>query len=138
MVLGGLLLIGAVPGGLWWVQNGGARGKGELIAAQDGDYKVAPKNDGAKTFEGGGGCELLRKRRRRACGQGRSDADARRARRDAAGARGCGKEGSGRQDCGCESHEGRARRQGESRTRRDVGPVCRSRREGRYRQRAAR
>lgn len=54
MVLGGLLLIGAVLGGLWWIQNGGARGKGELIAAQRGDYKVAPKNDGAKTFEGEG------------------------------------------------------------------------------------
>ncbi len=54
MVLGGLLLIGAVLGALWWVQNGGARGKGELIAAQDGNYKVAPKNDGAKTFEGEG------------------------------------------------------------------------------------
>lgn len=54
MVLGGLLLIGAVLGGLWWIQNGGARGKGELIAAQEGNYKVAPKNDGAKTFEGEG------------------------------------------------------------------------------------
>lgn len=54
MVLGGLLLIGVVLGGLWWVQNGGARGKGELIAAQEGDYKVAPQNDGAKTFEGEG------------------------------------------------------------------------------------
>lgn len=54
MVLGGLLLIGAVLGGLWWVQNGGKRDKGELIAAQDGSYKVAPKNDGAKTFEGEG------------------------------------------------------------------------------------
>lgn len=54
MVLGGLLLIGAVLGGLWWVQNGGARGKGELIAAQDGNYKIAPKNDGAKNFEGEG------------------------------------------------------------------------------------
>ncbi|KTE14277.1 SPOR domain-containing protein [Sphingopyxis sp. H115] len=54
MVLGGLLLIGAVLGGLWWIQNGGARGKGELIAAQQGDYKVAPKTDGAKTFEGEG------------------------------------------------------------------------------------
>lgn len=54
MVLGGLLLIGAVLGGLWWLQNGGARGKGELIAAQEGDYKVAPKNDAAKTFEGEG------------------------------------------------------------------------------------
>lgn len=54
MVLGALLLIGAVLGGLWWIQNGGARGKGELIAAQQGDYKVAPKSDGAKTFEGEG------------------------------------------------------------------------------------
>jgi len=54
MVLGGLLLIGAVLGGLWWLQNGGARGQGELIAAQKGDYKVAPKSDGAKTFEGEG------------------------------------------------------------------------------------
>ncbi len=54
MVLGGLLLIGAVLGGLWWVQNGGARGKGELIVAEKGDYKIAPKTDGAKTFEGEG------------------------------------------------------------------------------------
>lgn len=54
MVLGGLLLIGAVLGGLWWIQNGGARGKGELIAAEKGDYKVAPASDGAKTFEGEG------------------------------------------------------------------------------------
>jgi hypothetical protein len=54
MVLGGLLLIGAVLGGLWWVQNGGARGQGELIAAQEGNYKIAPKNDAAKTFEGEG------------------------------------------------------------------------------------
>lgn len=54
MVLGGLLLIGAVLGGLWWIQNGGARGQGELIAAQQGDYKVLPKNDAAKTFEGEG------------------------------------------------------------------------------------
>ena len=54
MVLGGLLLIGAVLGGLWWVQNGGTRGKGELIVAQKGDYKVAPVNDAAKTFDGEG------------------------------------------------------------------------------------
>ena len=54
MVIGGLLLIGALLGGLWWVQNGGARGQGELIAAQAGDYKVAPKTDAAKTFEGEG------------------------------------------------------------------------------------
>lgn len=54
MVLGGLLLIGVVLGGLWWVQNGGTRSKGELIAAQEGDYKVVPKNDRSKAFEGEG------------------------------------------------------------------------------------
>ena len=54
MVFGGLILIGAVLGGLWWMQNGGARGQGELIVADKGDYKVAPKTDGAKTFEGEG------------------------------------------------------------------------------------
>ncbi|PZQ23090.1 MAG: sporulation protein [Sphingopyxis macrogoltabida] len=54
MVLGGLLLIGAVLGGLWWVQNGGKRAPGELILADKGDYKVAPVNDAAKTFDGEG------------------------------------------------------------------------------------
>lgn len=54
MVLGGLLLIATVLGGLWWIQNGGARGQGELIAAQDGDYKIAPVNDASKTFDGEG------------------------------------------------------------------------------------
>lgn len=54
LVLGGLLLIGAVLGGLWWLQNGGARGRGELIAADAGDYKFRPKDDAAKVFEGEG------------------------------------------------------------------------------------
>lgn len=54
MVLGGLLLIGAVLGGLWWLQNGGARGKGELIAADKGDYKVQPADNAARVFEGEG------------------------------------------------------------------------------------
>ena len=31
MVLGGLLLIGAVLGALWWLQNGGARGEGSVL-----------------------------------------------------------------------------------------------------------
>lgn len=54
MVLGGLLLIGGVLGGLWWVQNGGARGQGELIAAQEGAYKVVPDDNAARDFEGEG------------------------------------------------------------------------------------
>lgn len=54
LVLGGLLLIGAVLGGLWWFQNGGARGRGELIAADAGDYKIRPRDDAAKVFEGEG------------------------------------------------------------------------------------
>src|SRR3546814_6351310 len=54
MGLGGLLLIGAVLGGLWWLQNGGARGQGELIAADKGDYKVQPTDNAARVFEGEG------------------------------------------------------------------------------------
>ena len=57
MVLGGLLLLAAVVGGIYWAQRnqaGGASGKGELIAAQEGDYKVKPDEAGGKTFEGEG------------------------------------------------------------------------------------
>lgn len=54
LVLGGLVLIGGVLGGLWYMQGGGARGEGELIAAQDGPYKQQPADDGAKQFEGEG------------------------------------------------------------------------------------
>lgn len=54
LVLGGLGLIGAVLGGLWWMQGGGDRGQGELIAAQEGPYKQPPADDGAKKFEGEG------------------------------------------------------------------------------------
>lgn len=54
MVLGGLILIGAVLGGLWWYQNGGPRGDGELIMAEAGAYKIPPTSDGAKVFEGEG------------------------------------------------------------------------------------
>jgi hypothetical protein len=54
LVLTGLALIAAVLGGLWWMQGGGARGDGELIAAQAGPYKTPPTDDGAKQFEGEG------------------------------------------------------------------------------------
>lgn len=57
LVLGGLALLAAIVGGIYWLQRGdsrGAQGNGELIAAQKGDYKVAPDNREGKTFEGEG------------------------------------------------------------------------------------
>jgi cell division protein FtsN len=57
LVLGGLALLAAIVGGIYWLQRnqtGGAQGKGELIAAQEGNYKVAPKDREGKTFEGEG------------------------------------------------------------------------------------
>ena len=56
-VLLGLLLVAAVIGGLYWLQNretGEVDGNGELIAAQEGDYKVKPEDPQAKQFEGEG------------------------------------------------------------------------------------
>jgi hypothetical protein len=57
LVLGGLALLAAIVGGIYWMQrnqSGGASGNGELIAAAEGDYKVAPTNPEGKTFEGEG------------------------------------------------------------------------------------
>jgi hypothetical protein len=57
MVLGGLALLAAIVGGIYWIQrnqSGGASGNGELIAAQEGDYKVAPANPEGKSFQGEG------------------------------------------------------------------------------------
>jgi SPOR domain len=57
MVLGGLALLAAIVGLIYWAQRSdgsGATGKGELIAAQEGDYKVKPDEAGGKTFEGEG------------------------------------------------------------------------------------
>ncbi len=57
LVLGGLVLLAAIVGGIYWLQRnqtGGAQGNGELIAAQEGDYKVAPTDREGKTFEGEG------------------------------------------------------------------------------------
>ncbi len=53
LVLGGLLLLGVIVGGIYWLQNRSG-GSGDLIAAQDGDYKVPPNESGAKTFDGTG------------------------------------------------------------------------------------
>ncbi len=57
LVLGGLALLAAIVGGIYWIQrnqSGGASGNGELIAAQEGDYKVAPADREGKNFEGEG------------------------------------------------------------------------------------
>lgn len=57
MVLGGLALLAAIVGAIYWLQRnqtGGATGNGELIAAQEGDYKVRPEDPEGKQFEGEG------------------------------------------------------------------------------------
>ncbi len=56
-VAASLLLLAAIVGGIYWLQNrdgGGLDGNGELIAAQEGDYKVRPDDPQAKQFEGEG------------------------------------------------------------------------------------
>ncbi len=53
----GLVLLAAIVGGIYWMQNrdgGGLDGDGELIAAQEGDYKVRPDDPQARQFEGEG------------------------------------------------------------------------------------
>lgn len=57
LVLAGLALLAVIVGGIYWVQRNqsrGASGDGELIAAQEGDYKVAPADREGKNFEGEG------------------------------------------------------------------------------------
>jgi cell division protein FtsN len=57
MVLGGLALLAAIVGAIYWTQrnqSAGTEGNGELIAAQEGDYKVRPEDSEGKTFEGQG------------------------------------------------------------------------------------
>lgn len=56
MVLGGLALLAAIVGGIYYFQRNqaGGQGNGELIAAQEGDYKVAPTDPQGKKFEGEG------------------------------------------------------------------------------------
>ncbi len=57
LVLGGLALLAAIVGGIYYMQRnqaGTSEGTGELIAAQEGDYKVRPEEAGGKKFEGEG------------------------------------------------------------------------------------
>jgi cell division protein FtsN len=56
LVLGGLALLAAIVGGIYWLQRNqaGGQGNGELIAAQEGEYKVPPTDPQGKKFEGEG------------------------------------------------------------------------------------
>jgi hypothetical protein len=55
-VVVGLVTIGLIVGGLFWIGNRGTSGSGEpeLIAAAEGDYKVKPDEPGGMTVEGEG------------------------------------------------------------------------------------
>lgn len=56
-VLAGLLALGVLVGGIWWLRNqqqAGPDGDGTLIAAQEGDYKVKPDEPGGMKVEGQG------------------------------------------------------------------------------------
>ena len=56
LVLGGLALLAAIVGGIYWFQRNqaGGQGNGELIAAPEGGYKEVPADREGKTFEGEG------------------------------------------------------------------------------------
>lgn len=53
LVLAGLVVIGAIVGGLWWWQERGAAGRGELIAAPADAYKI-PAEEEPGRFDGDG------------------------------------------------------------------------------------
>ncbi|MEW4467994.1 SPOR domain-containing protein [Parasphingorhabdus sp. JC815] len=53
----GILLLAAIVGAIYWMQNRdaiGLSGDGTLIAAPEGDYKVQPSDPQARQFEGEG------------------------------------------------------------------------------------
>lgn len=55
LVVLGLALLGAIIFGIWRMQSSrGGGGSGELIAAQEGDYKVRPDDPGGLKVEGEG------------------------------------------------------------------------------------
>lgn len=54
VVLGLLVIAAAIYGYNWWRNHQGAAGTGELINAQDGDYKVKPDEPGGMKAEGEG------------------------------------------------------------------------------------
>ena len=55
LVVIGLVAIGVIVGGLFWIGNrAGEGGNGEVIAAPEGDYKVKPGDPGGMRVEGEG------------------------------------------------------------------------------------
>jgi hypothetical protein len=50
----GLVAIGVIVGGLFWLGNRGQDATGEVIAAPEGDYKVRPANPGGMNVTGEG------------------------------------------------------------------------------------
>ena len=58
MFLGGLAILAAVVGGIWWFTNRGPGPElvadGSVVAAPAEPYKTAPANPGGKTFDGTG------------------------------------------------------------------------------------
>lgn len=58
MAVGGIIVLIAAVALVWWLVNRGGlapqSGEGELIAAQEGDYKVRPEDPMGKQFEGEG------------------------------------------------------------------------------------
>lgn len=54
LFIAGLLALGLVIGGVWWLRGQSPDGDGTLIAAQEGDYKVKPDQPGGMKVEGQG------------------------------------------------------------------------------------
>lgn len=55
LVLVGLVVVAGIVAGYWWLNtHRGGGGKGELIAAQEGDYKVKPDQAGGMKVAGEG------------------------------------------------------------------------------------
>jgi hypothetical protein len=54
LVVAGLIFLGAIIGGIYWLQTRTGDEEGTLIAAPEGDYKVPAEDPDARTFEGEG------------------------------------------------------------------------------------
>lgn len=50
----GLIAIGVIVGGLWWIGNGAKADENQIITAEQGDYKQRPENPGGMNLSGEG------------------------------------------------------------------------------------